>query len=157
MTNLKRVRLAACAATLCAVMMGPATGASASSAGIKAAIKSYNSKILVAEGHVVTALGEYKTSKDPAGVQTALTESISVIHSLKDKIALQSAGRPRVKRAKAKIEKGLQAVILSYQRLDTAFGEKGVNPEEAKAEATKALAAVKKGRKELLEGAKLLH
>ena len=59
--------------------------------------------------------------------------------------------------AKAKIEKGLQAVIVSYQGLDTAFGEKSVNPEEAKAEATKALAAVKKGRKELLEGAKLLH
>ena len=90
-------------------------------------------------------------------MQTALTESISVIRSLKDKIALQSAGRPRIKKAKAKIEKGLQAVIVSYQGLDTAFGEKGVNPEEAKAEAAKALAAVKKGRKELLEGAKLLH
>ena len=157
MTNLKVMRVAACAATLCAVLMGPVAGASASSASIKAAIRSYNSKILVAEGHVVTALGEYKTSKNPAGVQTALGASISVIRSLKDKIALQSAGRPRVKRAKAKIEKGLQAVIASYQGLDNAFGEKSVNPEEAKAEATKALAAVKKGRKELLEGAKLLR
>lgn len=156
MINLKAARVAACAATLCAMMMGPVTGASASSASIKAAIKSYNSKILVAEGHVVTALGEYKTSKNPAAVQSALTESISVIRSLKDKISLQSAGRPRVKQAKVKIEKGLQAVIVSYQGLDTAFGEKSVNPEEAKAEATKALAAVKHGRKELLEGVKLL-
>jgi hypothetical protein len=156
MNNLRPSRALALAALVCSVALIPVASASASGASIKSAIKSYNSKILVAEGHVVSALGEYKQTKNPAGVQAALSESITVISALKSKVAHQSAGRPRVKKAKLKIEKGLEAIIVSYQKLATAYGEKTANPEAAIAEGTKALAAVKVGRKELLEGVKLL-
>jgi hypothetical protein len=71
-------------------------------------------------------------------------------------IAAQPAGKPKVKKAKRKIEAGLTAVIASYRLLSTAIGEDASNPEAAKAETTKAEAAVKKGRTELLEGVKLL-
>jgi hypothetical protein len=144
-------RAGACMATLGAVMLGPVSGASASSASIKAAFKSYSGKIDVAEGHVVTAIGEYKTSKNAVPVQTAISESITVLGGLKSKVAAQPAGKPKVKKAKRKIEAGLQAVIVSYGLLSTAIGEDASNPEAAKAEA-----AVKKGRVELLEGVKLL-
>jgi hypothetical protein len=149
-------RVALGAMALGAMLAGPVSGASASDASIKAAIKSYNSKILVAEGHLVTAIGEYKKSGSPSGVQSALQKSIAVLESLKSKIAAQSASSQRVKLGKSKFEKGLQSVILAYQRLKKAFGEKKVSPRAAKAEAVKAVSAVKSGRTELREGAKLL-
>jgi hypothetical protein len=150
------IRALVCASMLCGLAAAQAVPASASESSIKAAIRSYNSKLLEAEGHVVSALGEYKQSKQPAGVQSALQGSVTVISALRSKIAAQSAGRPRVKRAKLKIEKGLGAVIVAYRGLETAYGEKGASPEAAEAEAAKALVAVKRGRKELLEGVKLL-
>jgi hypothetical protein len=152
----RAVRMVVCAATLGAVTMGPVSGASASSASIRAAIKSYSGKVDVAEGHVVSALGEYKTSKEPAGVQAALKEAVTVLAALKAKVAVQSTGRPRVKKAKTKIEQGLQGVIVAYKGLEVAFGEKATSPEAASAEAKKAEAAVKKGIAELREGVKLL-
>jgi hypothetical protein len=133
------------------------TAASASAGSIKAAIKSYNPRILVDEGHFLTAVGEYKTSGNPSAVQAALTATITSVHSLESKIAAQSAVRPRVKAGKAKLEKGLKAVVVAYERLDTAFGEHQVSPQAAKAEAAKAQIAVQKGDKELTEGMKLLR
>jgi hypothetical protein len=151
------VLIATGVAMLCSALVIPVTGASASAGSIKAAIKSETPTILVDEGHLLTALGEYKTSRNPAAVQAALTATIASVHSLESKIAAQPAVHPRVKRAKAKLEKGLQAIVVAYERLNTAFGEKTVSPEAAKAEVTKALRAVKKGGKELTQGMKLLR
>jgi hypothetical protein len=156
MNRSRSMRIAICAAVVGGALAGPVAGASASDASIKAVIKSYNSKILVAEGHALTALGEYKSTGNPANVQSALTQSIDVLSSLKSKIAGQSASSSKVKEGKAKFEKGLAAVIVAYRRLKTAIGEKKSSPEAAKTEAKKAVSAVKVARKELLEGAKLL-
>jgi hypothetical protein len=159
MTYRTAARFAACTATLCGVIMAPVTAASASSESIKAAIVSYNAKIDIAEGHVVTAVGEFEQSqdpKDPAGVEAAIGGSVAVLGSLKAKVAHQSAHAPRAKRAKAKVEKGLQAVIVGYKDLSTAYAEKATNQEAATTEVNKAEVLVKKGRKELLEGVKLL-
>ena len=59
LTRAGAARAAVCMAVLGGALAGPVAGASASDASIKSVIKSYDSKILVAEGHVVTALGEY--------------------------------------------------------------------------------------------------
>jgi hypothetical protein len=160
MTYRRLVRVAVCAATLCGAIVGPVAGASASVASIKAAIVSYNSKIDVAEGHVLTAVGEYKESKDPkdpAGVEAAIGNSVAVIGSLKAKVAHQSAATRRAKRAKAKILAGLQAIIVGYKELSSAYVETTTSPEAAMTEATKAAILAKKGRKELGEGVKLLR
>jgi hypothetical protein len=149
-------RAALCAAVLAGVLAGPVSGASASDASIKAVIKSYNSKILVSEGHVVSAIGEFKSSGNPKGVQAALRKATVVLGSLKSKIAAQSASGRRVKLGKTKLEQGLQKVILAYERLEKAFGEKQVSPAAAKAEAKKAVAAVNAGRADLREAVKLL-
>jgi hypothetical protein len=149
-------RVALCAVVLAGVLAGPVSGAAASDASIKAVIKSYNSKVLVAEGHLVTAIGEYKSSGNPSGVQAAFKQSIVVLGALKSKIASQTASSKRVKLGQAKFDKGLQSVIVAYQRLSKAIGEKKVSPTAAKAEAKKAVIAIKSARVELEEGAKLL-
>jgi hypothetical protein len=149
-------RVALCAAVLVGVLGGSVSGASASDASIKAVIKSYNSKLLIADGHLATALGEYKKSGNPRGVQAALRKSIAVISALKSKVASQRASNPRVKLGRAKFDKGLQAIAVAYKRLSTAIGEKKVSPAAAKAEAKKAVAAIDRARVLFKEGAKLL-
>ncbi len=149
-------RAALCIVVLGGVLLGPVSGAAARDAIFKAVIQSEDQKILVAEGHVVTALGEYKKSGNPRGTQAALQKSIDVLSSLRSKIASQSASSKRVKLGKAKFEQGLQSVVRAYRHLEKALGEKKVSPRAAKAEARKAVSAVKAGAKELREGAKLL-
>jgi hypothetical protein len=149
-------RIVLCGAVLAGMLVGPISGAAASDASIKAVIKSYNSKVLVAEGHLVTAIGEYKKSGDPTAVQAAFKQSIAVIGSLRSKIASQTASSKRVKLGQAKFDKGLESVIVAYKRLSKAIGEKKVSPAAAKAEAKKAVSAIKSARIELKEGAKLL-
>lgn len=160
MSPQRAARVIPCVAMLCGVLIGPTSVATANKASIRAAITSYSSKVDVAEGRVLTAVGEYKESKDPkdpAGVQAAIANSVAVITALKAKVALQSAVAPRVRKAKRKVESGLQAIIVGYKELSVAYGENATSPEAAAAEATKAEVAVKQGRKQLTEGVKLLN
>ena len=158
MRNSRMAKVAVCAVLLCgALTAGFAASASASDASIKAVIKSFNSKILVAEGHVVSAIGEYKKTGNPTAVRSAISKSITVLDSLKAKVSAQSASSGRVKAGKAKLVKGLASVVSAYKKLSIAFGEKKVSPAAAKAEAVKAVSAVKKGRTELREAVKLLE
>jgi hypothetical protein len=135
---------------------GPVAGAAASAKSIKAVIKSYNSKIDVAEGHVLTALGTYETDHVAAPLETAITESVAVLNALRAKVAHQPAAKPKVRKARTLIVKGLGELIASYGNLKTAFSEKATEPEAAKVAATAALVEVAAGRKRLLAGVKLL-
>jgi hypothetical protein len=149
--------IAGLAAAACLVLGAAATSASASDASIKQVIKGYNPRILVAEGHVVSAIGEYEKTGEPRRVQTALSATIKVLRSLREKIAAQSAGKANVKAGKAKLIKGLTSVILAYQHLSTAFGLKKSSPTAAKEQAKKARLAIRAGRKQLREGLRLLE
>lgn len=153
----KLVRVAVCATLLCSAFALPVTAASASSSSIRAALKSYNPRLIVDAGHIVTAIGEYKTSHNPSGVQAALATSIAGWRSLRSKVAAQSAVRPHVKAGKAKLEQGLRGIVVAYTKLNVAFGEHTVSPEAAKVEVANAGIAVDKARAELAEGVKLLR
>jgi hypothetical protein len=158
MRNSRTAEVVVCAVLICsALTAGFTASASASDASIKAVLKSFNSKILVAEGHVVSAIGEYKKTGNPTAVRGAIGKSIIVLDSLKNKVSVQSASSGRVKAGKAKLVKGLTSVVSAYKKLSIAFGEKKVSPAAAKAEAVKAVSAVKKGRTELREAVKLLE
>jgi hypothetical protein len=137
-------------------LAGPVAGASASAKSIKAAIKSYNSRVLVAEGHVLSAAGTYETDHVAAPVETAITESSVVIAGLRAAVARQSARKPKVKKAKRLIVRGLGVLIVAYGELKTAFSEKAAEPEAAKVVAAAAEVQVAAGRKQLLAGLKLL-
>jgi hypothetical protein len=159
MRNRAAVRVALLAVALCCMTLGPVASGSASSTSIKQVIRSYNGKVDVAEGHVITAAGDYEQSpspKDPAPVEAAIGESVAVLSALKSKVALQSAHAPRVKKAKAKIEKGLGEVIVGYGYLSTAFAEKATDAEAAVAESKKSVALAEEGRRNLLAGVKML-
>ena len=93
MTHTKRSIVACCLVVLAGVLAGPLTGASASKQSIKAAIKSYSGPIAVAEGHTLTALGEYKSTHVPAPVEEAITKSVTVLAALRSKISHQGAVR----------------------------------------------------------------
>jgi hypothetical protein len=137
-------------------LAGPVAGASASDASIKAAFKKYNPKVDIAEGRVLSAAGVYETDHVAAPVETAITESATVLAGLRADVARQSAGRPRVKKAKRLIVKGLGVLISAYGKLKLAYSEKATEPEAAKIEATASVAQVTAGRKQLLAGANLL-
>ena len=139
-----------------AALAGPVVGASASDASIRAAFKKYSPKINIAEGHVLSAAGAYETDHVAAPVEMAISESVDVLKGLRGDVARQSAGRPRVRKAKRLIIKGLGGVISAYGKLKTSFAEKETEPEAAKIEASAALKQVAAGRKQLIAGTKLL-
>ena len=156
MTRPTVLRLAGCAAVICSSMGWAASPAWASRASIRAAIVSYMPRVDVAEGHVLVALGEYKERHDPAPLEAAIADSVSVIGELRQAVAHQSAVARRVKTARAKVEQGLANVILGYEDLSRAYAVKAQSEEEAKVEAVAAEVAVTKGRVQLAEGLKLL-
>ncbi len=156
MTHSRKALAACCLVVLMGVLAGPVAGASASKASIKAAIKSYSGKLAVAEGHTLTAFGEYKTTHNAAPVAEAITKSVAVLTALRTKISAQSAVAHSVKVAKSKLVKGLEAVIVAYEKLSAAFSLKTSSPQVAQAEGEKALVAIKSGRKQLGEASKLL-
>jgi hypothetical protein len=139
-----------------AVLSGPVSGASASKASIKAVLTSSNAQVAQAEKGVVSALGTYKTSPNPAPVESAIAKSIFVLKRLRTNIASQPAGPAAVKLAKSKLVKGISAVVSAYVRLNSAFAQHGTDPSAAKGEAEAALKKVASGRKQLKEAVKLL-
>jgi hypothetical protein len=145
-----------CIVVLTTAMLAVVAGAPASAGSIKSLVTSYDGKIITSEGKLLTAIGDYKSTQNAAPVLTALDNAIGVLRSLKSKIAKQSATAARVKKGKADLEKGLQAVIVAYEHLKSAFSEKAASPSEAKEDAEKADTAVKKGRADLAAGLQLL-
>src|SRR5271157_2649215 len=87
MTRPTVLRLAGCAAVICSSMGWAASPAWASRASIRAAIVSYMPRVDVAEGHVLVALGEYKERHDPAPLEAAIADSVSVIGELRQAVA----------------------------------------------------------------------
>jgi hypothetical protein len=156
MTHRGAARIAVFTTTLCCMTLVPIAGASASSKSIKAAIVSYGAKIEASEAHVETAVKEYETSQNPAGVEAAIGESGAVLGALERKVAHQSAPTPRVKRARAKIVSGLRTIVSGYEVLSKAYEEKAASPEAAKTDAAHAVVVVKSGKKDLNAGVKLL-
>jgi len=138
------------------VLAGPVAGASASRASIRALIEGWTPKILVSEGHVVSAVGEYKTARNPAPVETSIGEAIDVLRTLRNGIERQHAVRRRVKRAKNDLVDGLREVIVAYERLESAFREKGLSPVAADRNARRAGVLVERGQRDLRQGVRLL-
>jgi hypothetical protein len=147
------VLLAVCCAC-CAV--GPVASASASRFGIIAIVETYVPKIVEAEGRVVSALGEYERTGALTKVDEALNQNITLLQEMRSKIAAQSAASKRVKLAKRKLEKGLRRIISAERGLENALAVKHTNPEAAKADTKKAIAAIKRGDKEISEADVLL-
>jgi hypothetical protein len=151
---LRAVLLLAVSAT---VLAGPVSGASASKASIKAALKSGLPQVKSTELAAADAIKTFKTTHEAAPVDSALANAITALKSVKAKVAKQSAGASAVKMAKAKLLKGFSAIVLAYEHLGTAFQEHGTDPSAAEAEATMALTKIKAGNTQIKAAAKLLR
>jgi hypothetical protein len=150
---LRAVLLLAVSAT---VLAGPVSGASASKASIKAALKSGLPQVKSTELAAGEAIKAFKTTHEAAPVDSALAKAITALKALKVKVAKQPAGPPAVKTAKAKLLKGFSAVVVAYEHLGTAFQENASNPSAAEAEATTALTKIKAGNTQIKAAVKLL-
>jgi hypothetical protein len=147
----------ACVALLAVASLVAVANAPASAGSIKSLVASYNGKIIASEDKLLAAIDEYERSQDAAPVLGALDDAMGVLRSLKSKIAKQPATAARVRKGKADLERGLQAVIAAYEHLKSAFGEKSGSPSAANEDTQRADMAVKIGRAELTAGLKLLR
>jgi hypothetical protein len=141
----------------CSFCIGSASAAWGSESSIKAVILSYAGKIDIVEGRVVTAVGEFRETKNVAPLETAISGSVSVLRTLQAKLSRQGAHSTRVKKAKAKIVGGLRDLVVAYEELAAVYNEYLTNPTSARSTALSAQGLVVEGRNEVIQGIKLLH
>ena len=139
---------------LCAVLCGPIAVAQASDNTLRATLNSFAPKIVKDENAVHNGLIGYPQGKVKPLVR-ALSHEVSDLHSLKGKLANDSASSAQGATGRADIIKGLGLIAKAYGALlkDVKAAHGGPVP------AAKVNAAVKtdkKGRKNLLAGLHLL-
>jgi hypothetical protein len=139
---------------LCGILAGPLAVAQASDNSIRVTLNHYAPKIVKDESAVASGLNGYPQGRVKPLVH-ALTHEIGDLHSLKSKLAHESASSAAGAKGKKDIVKGLGLIATAYGALrhDVQVANGGPVP------ASKVNAAVstdKKGRKKLLAGLKLL-
>jgi hypothetical protein len=139
---------------LCGILGGPLAVAQASDNSIRVTLNHYASKIVKDESAVASGLNGYPKGRVTPLVH-ALTHEIGDLHSLKSKLAHESASSAAGAKGKKDIVKGLGLIATAYGALrhDVQVANGGPVPaSEVKA----AVSTDKKGRKKLLAGLKLL-
>ena len=139
---------------LCAILGGPIAGAQASDNSIRATLNSFAPKIVKDENAVRNGLNDYPTGKSKPLVK-ALGHEVGDLHSLKSKLAHESASSAAGAKGKTDVIKGLGLIAKAYSTLrkDVLAVHGGPVP---KAKVTAAVNTDKKGRSKLLAGLKLL-
>lgn len=139
---------------LCAVLSGPIAIAQASDSSLRATLNSFASKIVRDENAVHNGLIGYPQGKVKPLVR-ALTREVSDLHTLKGKLAHDSASSARGAKGRVDIIKGLGLIANAYGALrhDVQVAHGGPVPRK---KVTAAVNTDKKGRAKLLAGLKLL-
>ena len=137
-------------------LVGPLGSVQASTSSLRAVINTAGPTITFDEGRVLTSLGTYESTGNPAPVRLAIAAEIKDLNALKFAVAAQSSSTLRVKKGKAEFLKGIRSIVSAYGKLSKAFGEATIKPQAAKAEAKKAVVIVHKGRRQLKAAIKLL-
>lgn len=139
---------------LCAVLGGPLAVAQASDNSLRATLNSFAPKIVNDENAVKNGLIGYPQGKVRPLVR-ALTHEVADLHTLKQKLAGQSASSAKGGMAKADIVKGLGLIASAYTALRTDVQNAHGGPVSS-GKVNAAVATDKKGRKKLLAGLHLL-
>jgi hypothetical protein len=139
---------------LCALLGGPIAGAQASDNSIRATLNSFAPKIVKDESAVRNGLNQYPQGKSQPLIK-ALGHEVGDLHSLKSKLAHESASSTAGAKGKTDIVKGLGLIAKAYSTLrkDVLAVNGGPVP---KAQVTAAVNTDKKGRSKLLAGLHLL-
>lgn len=139
---------------LCAILGGPIAAAQASDTTLKATLNSFAPKIVKDENAVRNGLTKYPQGKSKPLIK-ALTHEVGDLHSLKSKLAHESASSSAGAKGKTDIVKGLSLIASAYSALrkDVLAVNGGPVP---KAKVNAAVNTDKKGRTKLLAGLHLL-
>ncbi len=139
---------------LCAILVGPIAGAQASDNTIRSTLNTYAPKIVKDENAVRNGLNQYPHGKSKP-LTKALAHEVGDLHSLKSKLAHESASSSAGAKGKSDIVKGLGLIAKAYStlRTDVLAVHGGPVP---KAQVTAAVNTDKKGRSKLLAGLHLL-
>jgi hypothetical protein len=139
---------------LCGIFAGPIAVAQASDNSLRTTLNSYAHKIVNDENAVRNGLNGYPQGRVKPLVH-ALTHEIGDLHSLKSKLAHESASSAAGAKGKKDIVKGLTLIANAYGALrhDVQVANGGPVPAS---EVNAAVSTDKKGRKKLLAGLKLL-
>jgi hypothetical protein len=155
MPRLLRRSWALSAVTLCAVLAGPIAGAQASNATIRAAVNTFNAKLLHDEARVLDGLGTYQSKHNATPLISALNHEVTDLHALQVKLAHQSASSVSGRKGKSDIDTGLGLIAKAYKALAVDVKASTTAPVSA-AKVNAAVKTDKKGRADLTAGAKLL-
>jgi hypothetical protein len=139
---------------LCGILGGPIAIAQASDNSIRATLNHYAPKIVKDENAVRNGLNGYPQGRVRPLVH-ALGHEIGDLHSLKSKLAHESASSGAGAKGKKDIVKGLTLIANAYGALRTDVKVANGGPVPA-AKVNAAVSTDKKGRKKLLAGLKLL-
>ena len=154
--SLNRARPLSAAVTLCALALVFAGAARASNASIKAAFASGAATLQADQAGVNAALGQFRTSRDPAPARAALAHYVRDLIAIRSRVAAQPPSSPRGKRGKASLQRGLSLIIRSFRQLDGALAGATSNPAGARRQIDKALRNVKQAAAQIQRGARLL-
>jgi len=156
----RRIRTLAIAGCLTAsagtIAAGPVASACASNASLKKVLETDLPKILAEEAKFTGALSEYEKTGDVSTIDAALNSNIEIVLTTRSEIAAQKVLGKSFGIAKAKLEKALARIIRAYRRLKVAFSVKHADPRAAKREAKRAVSAITRADRELLEATVLL-
>ena len=139
---------------LCAMLAGPVAGAQASDNTIRATLNNFAPKIVKDENAVRNGLTQYPKGKSKPLIK-ALGHEVGDLHSLKSKLAHESASSAAGAKGKADIVKGLGLIAKAYSTLRGDVLAVHGGP-VAKAKVNAAVNTDKKGRSKLLAGLHLL-
>ncbi|MGO9887234.1 MAG: hypothetical protein ACLP0L_04885 [Solirubrobacteraceae bacterium] len=139
---------------LCGILGGPIAVAQASDNSLRATLNSYAPKIVKDENAVRNGLNGYPQGRVKPLIH-ALTHEIGDLHSLKSKLAHDSASSAAGAKGKKDIVKGLTLIANAYGALRHDVQVANGGPVAA-AKVNAAVSTDKKGRKKLLAGLKLL-
>jgi hypothetical protein len=139
---------------LCGILAGPIAVASASDNSLRSTLNSYAPKIVKDENAVRNGLNGYPQGRVKPLVH-ALSHEIGDLHSLKSKLAHESASSGAGAKGKKDIVKGLTLIANAYGALRNDVKVANGGPVPA-AKVNAAVSTDKKGRKKLLAGLKLL-
>jgi Ser/Thr protein kinase RdoA (MazF antagonist) len=135
----------------------PLSSASASKASLEAALNSYNAQLATAEADVASAVQAYKSSADATAVEAAIAEQLNVLRAIRTTVKAQKAGgHPLVRFGKTEVLAGLKSVMASWEHVSKEFADATTKPQAAKRQYELAIAADRRGLREIRRGERLL-
>jgi hypothetical protein len=159
----KSRHLAAFPVTLGVLLALPVTGASASTAAARAAIKTAELGLVAQDARVESAIENYanaeSSARTPMELETAIGEELGVLRALRSEVKSLRlpAKKRRLRSGKADMLLAAAMMIGAYEDLTNTFASPSVTPKLAKTAFRQQRLTIGSARRKLRKGATLLR